>query len=71
MMQAFVYIETVPGLVLLATQVTMKSSTGHMCFYVIPDVLSDSAGLATNHALELPCGSLAHKGINLGIQRTI
>jgi len=60
MVQTFVYIETVPGLVLLATNVTVETVTGHMSLYVVPDVLPDSAGLATHHALQLPCHSLAN-----------
>ena len=64
-------IQTVPGLELLSTKVTIKSITCHMCFYVVPDVLPDSAGLATNHTLQLPCFTLSYEGINLGIQRTI
>ena len=71
MMQTFVHIETVPGLVLLATQITMKPITGHMSFNVIPYVLPDIAGLATHHALQLPCRSLTHQGVNLGVQRSI
>ena len=64
-------IQTVSSLKLLSTKVTIKSLTSHMCLYMVPDVLPDSAGLATDHALQLPCFTLAHKGINLGIQRTI
>ena len=71
MIQTFVFIQTVPGLVLFATQVTTKSSTCHMCLYVVPDVLPHSTGSATQQALQFSCSCLAQKGINLGIQRTI
>ena len=65
------HIETVPGLVLLAANVTVEATTGHMGLDVIPDVLPDSAGLATHHALQLPRHSLPHQGVNLDIQRLI
>ena len=64
---ASVYIQTVPSLELLATEFT-GNNFSHMCFYVVPHVLSDLTKLATDKALQLSALCLPGQALNLLVQ---
>ena len=64
---ASVHIQTVPSLELLATEFT-GNNFSHMCFYVVPHVLSDLTKLATDKALQLSALCLPSQALNLLVQ---
>ena len=64
---ASVHIQTVPCLELLATELT-GNNFSHMCFYVVPHVLSDLTKLATDKALQLSTLCLPGQALNLLVQ---
>ena len=68
MMETLVHTQAVPGLVLLATESTIKSHHRDVRLYVVPDVGPVVAGSATDHAAEVPGVSPGDQGVNLGIQ---
>ena len=64
---ASVHIQTVPSLELLATEFT-GNNFSHMCFNVVPHVLSDLTKLATDKALQLTTFCLSCEAFNFLIQ---
>ena len=67
MMQTFMNIQTVPGLVGLHTDITGEDDSLNMSLDMVPDVLSHGTSLPTDQADQLPvCGG--DQRVNLGIQ---
>ena len=54
MMQTFMNIQTVPGLVGLHTDITSEDDALNMSLDMVPDVLSHRAPLSTNQADQVP-----------------
>ena len=68
MMFTLVNIQTVPGSVMFATVVTIKTLLGHMSLNVVPYVPPDIASLATHQTLQLPRLCVAQQRVNFSIQ---
>ena len=71
MMQTFVYTSAVSCFEQFTTQITIESTTCYMCLNVVSNILPNSAGFATNHALKLSYAGLGNKRLNLVIQCAI
>ena len=69
MMQTFMNVQTVPGLVRLETDITGEDDALNMSLDMVPDVLPHIASLSTNQADQTSiCGAGGDQGVNLGIQ---
>ena len=68
MMETLVHTQAVPGFVLLATEITIKSHVSDMRLHVVPDVGPVVAGSAADHAAKISSVSPGDLGVDLCIK---